>query len=345
MSLYFMEQNTGKRNISIDLNDPDGVELVLQLVERCDVLVENYRPGVMDAFGLSYAEVAERNPRLIYGSISGYGHENPWSHRKAFAPLIHAESGITHLRTRRFGPERPFEVSSYADTYVGLECLIGVLAALHARGLTGRGQHVDVDMTSTMLCINDRTAGELAFDLEDKEDLEACVSAITSEGRQVVIVGDPTTRSVFACYVEAMARPDLAEDPRFVDGRARRRHRHELVRLIEDWVATFDDIDRLDRHLAAHRIPMGVVRTIPEIADSEWALARKVFAEVDDRVGGSARIPEAPWRFSDTASGLVPTISYPGEDNRTVLAEVLGLTDSRLAELEHRGVLRSRVPE
>ena len=142
---YYAQQNTGKQSVSIDLHRTEGADLARRLVEHCDIVVENFRPGVMDKFGLSYDELSAINPRVIYASITGYGATGPWKNRRAYAPVVQAETGLTksqgdHGRGGVYRTDR----HSHADVYTSLDAAAGVLAALYQREQTGRGQWVDV---------------------------------------------------------------------------------------------------------------------------------------------------------------------------------------------------------
>ena len=144
VSGYFHQQNAGKKNISIDLGSSDGIRLVKELVASADILIENFRPGVMHKFGLDWDSLKEINPALIMLSISGFGQEGPEARRAAYAPVIHAETGVTLRQAEKSGG-RPVELCmSIADTNAGLHGLVGVLAALHLRTTTGKGQHIDI---------------------------------------------------------------------------------------------------------------------------------------------------------------------------------------------------------
>lgn len=344
MSLFFLSQNCGKRNVSIDLSTPRGAELAAGLSERVDIVVENFRPGVMADFGLDYEAMSARNPGLIYGSISGYGQTGPWRHRKAYAPVIHAEMGLMHLHGRRFGEEKPFEAFSHADVYTALECLAGLLAALHQRSITGLGQHVDVAMAATMLCVNERTAGETEFDLSEEPDNEAQVIVRTSTGAQVLIAGDPSNDVVFRNYVKVMDRPDLAQDPRFARRKDRIVNRAALTGMITEWATQFDDPGQIDEIMSEFGMPAGYVRPLHDVADTEWAREWGAFVELDDRYGGTTRVPQSPWRFSDATTGVRGTASHRGEDNGDVLSEFLNLDDAAVAALTEDGVISSRLP-
>jgi crotonobetainyl-CoA:carnitine CoA-transferase CaiB-like acyl-CoA transferase len=155
LSGYFVQQNVGKRNLSIDLSTTDGVAIVLALIECVDVLVENYRPGVMDRLGLGNEIAHARNPRLVYASISGYGQTGPWVDRRAYAPVVEAETGIIASQGRaREGPLTK-DPHSHADAYTSLETASAILAALYQRERTGRGQWLDVSMAETMMYANE----------------------------------------------------------------------------------------------------------------------------------------------------------------------------------------------
>jgi crotonobetainyl-CoA:carnitine CoA-transferase CaiB-like acyl-CoA transferase len=237
---------------------------------------------------------------------------------------------------------------SHADVYAGLHLTSAVIAALFQRERTGRGQWVEVDMAEALLHANDF----LHWDLspvppgDDRPSLAPAYTPIvrTGAGVSVVMAGDPAGAGVFEQYCAAMARPDLLDDPRF--SRAQRRaHRHELLAIVEAWATTFTDVDALERTLADAGIAMGVVRAAGDAATSSWGVARGATVAVDDRVGGTIRIPEAPWRFSDATTGAHGVPAYRGEHNREVLRELLGADDATLAGWEARGVLSSRVPD
>ena len=356
-SAYFAQQNTGKRNISLDLHRPEAVDLLLRLGEHCDVVIENSRPGVMDRLGLGYAAFAERNPGIVYASITGYGQRGPWSDRRAFAVVIHAEMGLLEAggRWRADAAGEPDDAEarraqdpmSHADVYAGLHCSSAILAAIIQRGRTGRGQHIDVDMAEALLHVNDFTHWDLA-DADpgsSRPSLAPVYSPIvtTGDGTDLVIAGDPGNGIVFEGYVLAMDRPELRDDPRFAP-EARADHRHEMLDIIRDWVASFDRVEDLQARLDEIGLVNGVVRTIAEAADTDWARDRGAVVEVDDRRGGVARIPQAPWRFSDAETGVRGVSAWRGEHNREVLAELLGLDPATIERLEADGVLSARAP-
>ncbi|MFM7757081.1 MAG: CaiB/BaiF CoA transferase family protein, partial [Actinomycetota bacterium] len=155
LATYFIQQNAGKKCLSIDLSTPEGAEILKKLVEVSDVLVENYRAGVMDRLGLGYDELSKRQPQLVYASISGYGADGPWVHRRAYATVIGAESGLTRMQGDARGGHYGNDPWSHADTYTALETTSAILAALYQRERTGRGDRIDVSMAETMLYVNE----------------------------------------------------------------------------------------------------------------------------------------------------------------------------------------------
>ena len=363
-SAYFTQQNTGKRNVSLDLHRPEAVDLLLRIGERCDVLIENSRPGVMDRLGLGYDAFSARNPGLVYASITGYGQTGPWSDRRAFAVVVHAEMGLLEAggrwRADAAGAHdtdgadpsadhalRAQDPMSHADVYAGLHCSSAILAALIQRGRTGRGQHIDVDMAEALLHVNDFSHWDLADGDPGatRPSLAPVYSPIvtTGDGTDIVIAGDPSNGIVFEGYVLAMDRPELRDDPRFAV-EVRSQHRHAMLAIIREWVAGFDRVEDLQARLDQIGLVNGVVRSIADASTTEWAVARGAIAEIDDRTGGTARIPQAPWRFSEAETGVRGVAAWRGEHNREVARELAGLADAEIDRLEAEGVFSARPP-
>ncbi|MEJ7584918.1 MAG: CoA transferase [Acidimicrobiales bacterium] len=310
LALYFTQQNVGKRNLSLDLNRPEAVAVLKALVARSDVVVENFRPGVMARLGLGWDDLSVLNPRLVYASLTGYGQDGPWRDRRAYAVAVHAETGTTaaalaaraRLGTPGDSVNEPF---SHADVYAGLLTLSAILAALHHRERTGRGQHVDVSMAQSMLFVNEHVQAELS-------DVDAPGRVLSlapgesplcelADGTMVTIVGHPCSTGTFERYCRAMARPDLPTDARFATEADRLDHASELYSIVRDWAGSHHDVATLEATLAAVGLAMGEVRTVADLAASDWARARDAIAEVDDR-GRHGGVPNAPFRFSNASA-------------------------------------------
>jgi len=351
MSLYFAQQNAGKRALSLDLNYPEAREIIRKLVTGADVVVENFRPGTLDLFGLSFSDLLTVKPDLIMVSITGYGQTGPWRNRPAFAPTVQAESGFTEIIGRHYGDaltRTENDAYNHADVYTGLQGVIATLAALAHRERTGEGQHVDVAMVASMLSVNDRVSYELSdIDVEGEPlALSAPESPVIElpDGRKITIAASPVSTFVFQRYCAMMRRNDLLIDPRFINAQFRRKNWSELLDEIRAWVLTFRTIEDLEAQVSEAGLAVGTIRTVSEIAESEWSTERGAIREVDDRSGGTARVPAPPWIFGQCElpdAGLPP---FQGEHNSEVLSEI-GLTNEEIARLQDAGILVSRIPE
>jgi CoA:oxalate CoA-transferase len=352
MPSYYAQQNTGKRSISFDLGRPEGRDLALRLTDHADVIVENFRPGVMERFGLGYETVAARNPRVVYASITGYGVTGPWRDRRAYAPVVQAETGLTksqgdHGRNGVYRTDR----HSHADVYTSLDAAAGILAALYQRERTGRGQWIDVAMAQVMMYVNEHMHDDLWDDEIDPDWVRSFGNehqpvVTVANGDAVAIAGCPTAKGNFEMYMGAIDRQDLVDDPRFATVAARWDHLDEIQALIADYASRVPDAVALEARFSKFKLAVGQIRSTREVAESDWARDRDAIVHVDDRGGGTIRLPNAPWKFSDAHGvGVHGTPRYRGEDNAEVLREVLGLSDDEIRELGDSGVLSSHVPE
>jgi CoA:oxalate CoA-transferase len=350
MATYFAQQNAGKEDISFDLSKPEAQELTRQLADKCDVLVENFRPGVMGKLGLDYDVLMKRNPRLVIGSITGYGSTGPWVHRRAYAPLVGAETGFTLMQSQSHNGHIANDWFSHADVYTGIECCVAILAALVQRGQTGKGQHVEVSMAQTMLYVNEHAHDQM-FEGEVPEGVirsfepGAYPVYKVADGVSVIIGGHPAENGVFASYMKAMNRPELADDPRFATQQDRLAHLKELGDVIGEWAVTFPDAESLEKVLDKVGLVLGAIRTVNELSHTDWAKERNVVVEVSDRRDGTIRIPNAPWTFSAAEVRTQGEPKFRGEDNHAVLTRLLGATPEQLTAWDEQGVLSSRMPK
>ncbi|CAN5857270.1 CaiB/BaiF CoA-transferase family protein [soil metagenome] len=355
LATYFVQQNVGKRNVSIDLTTPRGVELVAELADRSDVLVENFRTGVLHRLGLGQAELRARNPRLIYASSTGYGATGPWVHRRAYAPVVAAESGLTKAQgdARAAGPDGggvyANDPQSHADVYTAKEITIAVLAALYERERTGQGEWIDISMAETMLYVNEHLHDQLWDGPDDPQWIRSFAPGdylvfTVGDGAVLVVSGHPAERGTFELFLRALDVEHLADDARFADVASRQANFDDLRALLLDAAGTIPDASTFEERFAAHRLASGQLRTARELAETPWAAARGAVVTVSDRDGGTLRLPNAPWHFSDAEVGVRGEPRYRGEDNRSVLVEVLGYDEATIDALEADGVLSSRVP-
>lgn len=348
MSTYYAQQNAGKRNISLDLNWPEAREIVQKLCQNADVIVENFRPGTLARFDFGYADVVKFNPDVIYVSISGYGQTGPWRNRPAFAPTVHAETGLTDILQKHYGNamrELRNDACSHIDVYTGMQAAIAVLAALYHRSKTGEGQYIDVSMAATMLSANERAGAQLAdIDVQDEPlALSANESPIFQlpSGQQITIATSPVFTPMFVRYCAMMRRTDLLKDPRYATATLRKENLASLLEEIRAWIQTFTDIDQLQAQVSEGGLAVGVVRSTLDLAKTEWAQDWGAIVEVDDREGATMRMPGHPWRFSQSQLPAPGIPYFQGECNTEILLE-LGFSETEIHSLRDRGVLKSR---
>jgi CoA:oxalate CoA-transferase len=329
LSGYYTQQNVGKRNISVDLRREGAPALMRRLAARSDVLLENFRPGVMAQYGLSYAELAQENTRLVMLSISGYGQFGPDAGRAAYAPVVHAESGIMHRQGLQLQTSPKDVPLSIADMNAALHGLSGVLAALYLRERTGQGQHIDIAMTDAMLATDDHV--HLALDAQSAERPFASEIWPVAFGH-VVVSGD--FRWIFRQLCErcGLQDPTPAGAPLSRKIELRRR-------AVSEFLLSFPDASALGVALERAELAWGEVRTTAQAIESASARARGSVVETDDRAGGTRRVIQSPYRFSAARSGVRGPAPKRGEHNHAVLEQWLACDAAEIAALHAAKVL------
>ena len=346
---YFIQQNVGKRNISLDLSNPEAVALVIKLVEKCDVIIENFRPGVMKRMGLDQTTLRAVNPKIIYASRTGYGNTGPWTDRRAYAPVVNAEMGLTKHQGDARGGEYANDPFSHGDVYTAVECAAAILAALYQREQTGVGQYIDLSMAQTLLYVNEHVHDALwdqpvspdairSFRPQDYPVLT------TKDGVTAVVSGHPAERGTFDYFVAAMQAPELLEDSRFKTVETRLANFKQLMEIIKLWASTVPTVDELENRLAKHKLAMGQLRSVSEVAQTDWAKERNAFVEISDRGTGKVKLPNSPWIFSGSDTSTRGVAKYRGEDNAKVFSELLGLSETQIEDLYQRDILSQRGP-
>ena len=349
LSSYFIQQNVGKKNISLDMTKPQAVELLKKLVSHCDIVIENFRPGVMSKMGLDYETLSHLNSRLIYASITGYGATGPWTTRRAYAPVVNAESGITKHQGDVRGGQYANDPHSHGDVYTALEAASAILAALYQREHTGVGQYIDVSMAETMLYVNEHAHNQMWTGVEPVGEIRSFQPAdypvlTVADGSMVVVSGHPAERGTFDFFVAAMQQPELLSDPRFSDVATRLEHFDELMDIMKAWAKTVPTSDEIENRLSQYQLATGRLRSVGELADTQWAREREAVVEVSDRGDSTVRIPNSPWHFSGSDTTTQGDAKYRGEDNHAIFSEIAGLSSEEIAQLENDGVLLSRGP-
>lgn len=334
VSGFFNQQNAGKRNVCIDLKTEEGRALCIELASKADILLENFRAGVMERLGLGWSVMQAANPRLIMCSISGFGQTGPESHRPAYAPVIQAESGYVHRQATLDGRPPTDPVLSIADYVAGLHSLVGVLAALELRHTTGQGTYLDLSMVDAMICTDDymhHAVDGFPMDRLGGQFFQA------GDDRWLLVAGEP--KFVWKQLSDKADKVDTTpKDAPLADKIANRQ------RVAVEYFRSFATLEDLKRELERLKLPWGDIRTPEEAIASPTAVAHGAIAQVDDRAGGTRGVVQSPYRYSNAESGVRGGTSHRGEHNAEVLAEWLGRSAADSADLEARRVLRSAVP-
>lgn len=320
---YFHQQNAGKRNICLDLRAEGAADLVKRMVQEADILIENYRPDVMGRLGIGYEDLKAVNKKLIMLSISGFGHNGPESGRATYAPVIHAEAGLIHRNTQRNEVVLHDMPLSVADTNASLHGLVGILAALHMRERTGKGQHIDIAMIDATIATDD----QLSFDLEDANHTRSLPNEIwetpigpvlLSTDFRVLFRGLTTVHGL-----EDPATPNMGLEEKIAIRRA----------AVDKFMHTLDTREKFVEAMKAMNIAWGDVRDPSTVREQPTIASRGSVVEIDDRAGGTRPIVQSPYRFSEARSGVKGPAAHRGEHNREILQAWLKLSDEEVAQL------------
>ena len=331
-SSYFLGLNVGKQSLVIDLKKAEGVELCMRLIERSDVLVENFRPGTMDRLGLGYESARARNPGLIYCSISGYGQAGPRREEPAMDLILQASSGLMSF-TGTPGGELVRCGHSVADITAGMFAIIGILLALRSRTTTGAGQYVDVAMLDSMIsAMASGFANYFGSGESPKPRGTAFASIVpyraylTADRELVIAIG---SEKLWAAFCSIIGRPEMAAHPDYATNAERIRNRESLDATLAEilrqkpaaeWMASFRESG----------IPHSPIRTLEEVAQDPQAAAREMFQPIEHGLAGvfpvtgvPVKMPANPGRVRGGAPSL-------GEHTRDALIALLDLRGEEL---------------
>jgi crotonobetainyl-CoA:carnitine CoA-transferase CaiB-like acyl-CoA transferase len=324
MSVYFSWVNAGKRSIAVDLRSPRVAAMVRRLAVTSDVVLENFRPGVMEKHGMGSAELRAENPRLIFCSISGWGAGNSWSQRRAYAAMVQAEAGRVELDARLRGAPPEQSVHVDGDIQPGLLAVSGICAALYQREREGAGQHLDVAMAEALLYTDEWTSTELTrYDGPRVPDTWRYPVFTVGDGTMVAFMGDPHHR------LPEIAAAISDEPVGYAESR------DEAIATLARLFATMPDFPTVEARMDTFGFLVAEVRSIPDVADTPWAVEREVFAEVEPDV----RVTVAPFRSSTGGVRVRGAAPRLGQDTVALLRDRAGANDDELAALAAEGVL------
>ncbi len=337
-SAAFNAVNRGKLGIVLDLTKDQGRHVFTRLARGADILVENYRPGVMARLGLDYATLSVEHPRLIYASISGHGQTGPWAQKGGFDLIAQGLSGIMSVTGTPGGP--PVKAGlPLTDLGAGLFATIGVLGALHHRTQSGRGQHVDTSLVDAGLALSVWevtdyvTTGNIPGPIGSAHRLTAPYQAVQCADGHLTI-GAANDRN-FAKLTTVLGHPEWAADPRFVTNHLRVQHRTELAALIEEITGTAPVAAWLER-LDAAGIPCGPILNYEQALSTPQAIAREMVAEVDHPILGRLKTVGTPIKMSETPLNPGRRAPMLGEHTDEVLANA-GYSGDEIEQLRYAG--------
>ncbi len=332
-----------KKGLALDLRNPEGKRIFKELVKISDVVVENFVPGVMEKLELGYSVLKETNPKIIYASISGFGHEDlypgPYVDRPSFNLIAQAMGGLMEITGDADGP--PFECgASVGDVFPGLLTAFGILLALKIRETTGVGQHIDTSMYDAMISLNERAI--LNYYLtgvvpsRGKEALLMPHGAFRTKDGYVAIA--VFTNEQWAGLCRAMDREDLAADPSLKTGIERAKKGAFLRPIIEEWTSQRGKTE-VTELLLAQGTPAGPVQNARDILECPHAKARKMIVEIDDPVAGKIKMAGNPLKLSLVAEPPLNPPPLLGQHTQEILSELLGMTSAEVECLKAKGVI------
>jgi len=342
---YFLQQNMGKQGLCVNVKDARGLELMHRLVKTADVFVENYRPGTLAKLGLGYAELAAINPRLVYCSVSAYGHTGPDSDRPGFGLIAEAKSGAM-AQLGMPGEAPPLFRMPIADMFTGVYGVAAVCAALFGRVSSGRGQHIDMALYDCMVSMHDHSVQryllsggkEVPVQTGHDQPESTVYGVFTARDGNLVLAAQ--VDDAWKRLARLIGGEDLAADARFLDPASRNAHRLEALALVKDWVMAQPSRDACIAALDEAGVPCAPVQRIDEVLADPQTAARGMVIEQDHPVLGRIRLPNLPFHFSDCDTSPRGPAPLMGQHNRDVAAG-LGYSPAEIVVMERDGVLHA----
>jgi CoA:oxalate CoA-transferase len=331
----FAHFNAGKRSVAVDLKSTRGQNLVRQLVAQVDILVQNFRPGVMEKFGLDYDSLKQEQPELVFCSISGFGLKGPWVNRAAFAPIVHAASGFDSVFARaQNGPDKrpPNWEIMVADILTGAYAFGAIQTALLARQRIGQGEHIDVSMMDAMMTL---IPAQLQRAQTNQPVPIGRFHPVKTRDGFVMVT--PISNKNFESLCTLMQRPDLLDDPRFVFG-PRTRHFRELAIEIEQWSCKLDSSQCVEL-LNNAGVPCSAYVEPDELFEHPQVVARESFSKIHDDKLGNFLIQNMPMKFASFQNNTADWVAKLGEHTEEVMSSELGLSSAELQELRDQKVI------
>ena len=338
---YFTTLHRNKRGIVIDLKQPEGKALFMRLVERCDVVLENYRVGALKRLGLDYEAARKRNPGIIYCSISGFGQDGPYRERAALDLILQAESGMISV-TGEPGTTGTRAGVSIADLTAGMYCAYGVMLALRVKERTGEGQQVDISMLEGQLSLlgtsiaNYFANGEVPKPMGTAYPVVVPYQTFHTKTRDLALA--IAGQKIWRMFCPAIGCPELVDDPRYRTTTDRMKNRDSLIPTLQKVFLTrpYEEWEPL---LLENDIPVGAINNLAQVVEHPQIEARHSLIQLEHPRVGKVRAVGSPVRLSRTPARVRTPSPLHGQHTREVLREVLGMTPDAIAALESSGVV------
>jgi crotonobetainyl-CoA:carnitine CoA-transferase CaiB-like acyl-CoA transferase len=338
---YFIGLNRGKRSVSINLKCAEGVELCLRMMEKVDVVIENFRPGTMTRLGLGYETARARNPRIVYCSISGYGQNGPARDEPAMDLIVQASSGLMSVTGTANG-ERVRCGYSVADVSTGMFALIGILMALRSRDASGLGQFVDVSMLDSM--ISAMTSNFMIYlgTGSVPDPLGTSYSSIvpyraflTQDADIAIAVG---SEKLWSAFGPAIGHAELVDHPDYATNSMRVRNRVQLESFLAEIFRT-DTMQNWQSKLRAAGIPASPVRRLDEVVNDPQCAVREMFPYTTDPVAGQVRVVGSPIKFTNQPASALSSAPQLGQHTKQTLSDWFGMDSTELSHLQAAGLI------
>ncbi len=340
-SAYFTSANRGKKSITVNIARPEGQALVRALAAKSDVLIENYKYGDLARYGLAYDDLKRANPRLIYCSVTGFGHTGPYRERPGYDFMIQGMGGMMSV-TGETGREPQRAGVPIADIITGMYASIAICAALASRGETGRGQHLDLALLDSQIALlayqntnffaTGRPPGRIG---NLHPNIVPYQPFRTSDGEVIIACGND---NLFSKFCEAAGRPELARDPRFATNGKRVENRAEITKLIQEIFSKRCTAQWLEL-LEAAGVPSGPINDIAQVFAEPQVKARGVKMELEHPVAGKVPLVASPMRFSGTQLEYRRAPPVLGQHTEEILKGLLAKSAAEIADLRAAGVV------
>ena len=341
-SLYFMSLNRGKKGIALNLKDEKGIKILKSLVEKSDVIVENFRPGVMEKLGLAYEDLKKINPEIIYASISGFGQDSPLKNLPAFDMVAQAMGGIMSVNGDAGAPPTRVGVS-IGDTSTALYTAFAIVTALYNREKTGKGQAIDVSMVDSVFSLLEMSLfkylgddGEVSGRIGSRHPTSYPYDVFEAKDGYFTISTFDNTG--FSRLCTAMEKKTLLTDERFLTDTIRGKNDADLKEIIHTWSKALT-VDQVLETLEKNSVPSSPIYDIGQIAESDHIKEREMLVDVEHPVAGKTRLPALPIKFSNTPAKIQGPSPLLGEHTKEVLKQILELDEEAIKDLEAKKVI------